>query len=269
MILSDVKMVKSYQREIAVVNLSTAATDTEVKAATTAVQKQVTRDFYPVWDFNAHLTFYADETKVPPKVWLVSIFDDADVAGAGGYHDLTKDGQPLSKVFAKTEISVGSQWTTAFSHEVLEMMADPWISCATEFKRENMFSGRTFWLAYEVCDPCETDEDGYKIDNVLVSDFVYPEYLENWEPVSGRRYDFMKLLKEPLDMRPGGYLGVKPEGSGWTQIFAKAAGKKTIQLKYIQVPRPGSRRERRMRGKDNWIKTKPLSKDRILTISRK
>jgi hypothetical protein len=36
---------------------------------------------------------------VPPKTWLIGVFDNSDQAGVLGYHDLTEDGLPLAKVF--------------------------------------------------------------------------------------------------------------------------------------------------------------------------
>src|SRR4051812_43747469 len=95
--------------KIAVLNASSVVSNNEAQEVTNALQKQVTNDFSKIWGTDADLTFYADYTKVPKGYWWLVILDDADVAGAGGYHDLTEEGLPLGKVFAKTEMAYGAQ----------------------------------------------------------------------------------------------------------------------------------------------------------------
>jgi len=57
------------------------------------------------------------------------------------------------------------------SHELLEMLADPWINwCAT--------GNDSKIYALEVCDAVEADDLGYDIDGVRVSDFVTPAWFE-------------------------------------------------------------------------------------------
>ena len=45
--------------------------------------------------------------------------------------------------------------------------------------------------AYEVCDPCEDDSLGYHIDNILLSDFVYPAWFEGFRTESSTQFDRM------------------------------------------------------------------------------
>ncbi|MGY3443266.1 hypothetical protein [Bradyrhizobium sp. USDA 4473] len=42
-----------------------------------------------------------------------------------GYHDITKDGQPISMVFVKTTLAASQRVSTTASHELLEMLIDP------------------------------------------------------------------------------------------------------------------------------------------------
>ncbi len=65
------------------------------------------------------MTFYAKQSDIPKGQWWIIVSDNSDQAGAGGYHDLTDEGKPLGKVFAKTDMQSGSSWTVAFSHELL------------------------------------------------------------------------------------------------------------------------------------------------------
>jgi hypothetical protein len=111
--------------KIAFINESTVLTDVQVKAAIPALQKQVSRDFAPVWGVDADPSFVQKTVPVPPQTWLIGVFDNSDQAGALGYHDLTENGLPLAKVFAGSDIQYKSSWTVTASHELLEMLGDP------------------------------------------------------------------------------------------------------------------------------------------------
>jgi len=57
--------------------------------------------------------------------------------------------------------------------------------------------------AYEVCDPCEDDSYGYKIDGVLVSDFVYPSWFESFHKGASTRFDHGRHIRKPSSSCPG------------------------------------------------------------------
>ena len=156
---------------VAIINSSTVLRDSVVKAAVPALQTQVHRDFAPAWGIDADLIFVPNRAKPPARSWWLTIVDNADQAGALGYHDVTNAGLPLAKVFAGSDINLGYQWTVTASHELLEMLADPDINL-TAFVELSDKSGVLY--AYEVCDACQADEFGHRIDGTLVSDFVYP-----------------------------------------------------------------------------------------------
>src|SRR5260370_14436911 len=69
--------------------------------------------------------------------------------------------------------------------------------------------------AYEVCDPCEADANGYQIDGVLVSDFVTPTWFQP-TPQPGGPFDFQEKIPKPLGLLPGGQLHypVPPSNTG-------------------------------------------------------
>src|SRR5260370_15791019 len=156
--------------KIAVLNASSVLTDDDVAAVVPALQTQVSRDFAPIWGIDADLRFVAHNDKPAAAEWWLVMLDNSDVAGALGYHDLTPQGLPLGKVFAKTDMDFGEQWSGTASHELLEMLADPTINL-TVFE-ESTSGGRLY--AYEVCDACESEKFGYKSHVVLFSDFAYP-----------------------------------------------------------------------------------------------
>ena len=233
---------------IAVTNASTVLTDKQVQQALPALQTQIHRDFAPVWGIDADLTFVPSDTKPPKGYWWVVVLDDSDEAGALGYHDLTDEGLPLGKVFAGTDKLLGLSWTVTASHEILEMLDDPNINLMA-YVQNGM---EILLFSYEVCDPCEKDELGYKINGTMVSDFVYPAWFESFWKKDETQFDFRKKIHNPFDILPGGYIGVfdVSYGNGWYQ---SSPDKKF--LKYEERPRVGSRRERRRTPRKEWIKS--------------
>src|SRR6185437_11140592 len=131
---------------IALTNVSTVVTDDQVKKAMTALQRQVSNDFKAYWGLDAALTFVSSSAALPAGWWQIVICDDPDQAGALGYHELSENGDPLGKVFAKLDLQAGSSWTVTLSHELLEMLADPDINLCAEGPDGKIY-------AYEVCDP--------------------------------------------------------------------------------------------------------------------
>jgi hypothetical protein len=229
---------------LAVFNLSTALSDDQIKAALPALQTQITRDFAPVYGIDAHLVFIPKDARPPKGSWWITVFDNSDQPGALGYHDLTPEGRPLGKVFAGTDIAAGLSWTVTMSHEILEMLADPDINL-TVFYQSGTATGRLY--AYEVCDAPEADRFGYMIDDVLVSDFVHPAWFQD-TAADGTRFDHAGHIKAPLEILPGGYIGIfDVAGSGWIQLVPAGA-----EMAYIDRPRVGSRRERRRTPRDQW-----------------
>ncbi len=236
--------------KVAIINASTVLKDGQVKAAVPALQTQVHRDFAPAWGIDADLSFVSKGAKPPSTSWWLTILDNSDQAGALGYHDLTKAGLPMGKVFAGSDIKLGYQWTVTASHELLEMLADPDINL-TAFVESSAQSGILY--AYEVCDACEADEFAYKIDGTPVSDFVYPAWFESFRKKGSAQFDYGRRIKKPFELLKGGYIGAYDvkAGGGWHQITTEAGS-----YRYVIRPDVGSRRERRRTPRDQWLKSK-------------
>jgi hypothetical protein len=241
---------------ISVLNPSTVMTDDEVAALVPIMQKQVDDDFAAAWNIDADLAFVAKDESPLPGSWWISVLDDSDQAGALGYHDVTDDGLPLGKVFAGTDQKLGLEVSVTFSHELLEILADPEINRCVFLQRTD---GTGVIVAYESCDAVEADTLGYKVDGVLVSDFVTPRW---FMPGFPGPYDFQDQCTAPLQLLPGGYISVYEvgKGMGWQQVTAEA----TVELleqttpmsmspaRAISRPKPGSRRERRRTPRRQW-----------------
>src|SRR5689334_6436105 len=151
---------------IACINKATVDLGVPFDKLTAALQKCYDQHFLPVWGYPVKLY----NTKSAKRSdWQIVYVDDAKTAGLLGHHDLTKDGQPISKVFVKSTLSVGQLVSVAASHELFEMVIDPvanlWAVAAdgTEF-------------AYEVGDAVE--EDTFLVDGVRMSNFLHPSWFE-------------------------------------------------------------------------------------------
>lgn len=222
---------------IAITNASTCLSDAQVQSVIPSLQKQVTRDFYAYWNLDCALAFLPKEQPLTAGWWQIVISDDPDQAGALGYHELASTGAPLGKAFAALDIENGSSWTVTLSHELLEMLGDPWINWCAESPDGKL-------LALEVCDAVEADNLGYEIDGVTVSDFITPSW---FEPTDADRVDFMNRISKRLELAPGGYISILDPAKGWIQLSAEGLGGPSIP--------GGSRRSRRAMDKAEWRKS--------------
>ncbi len=200
---------------IAVVNHSTLLTEDVVRAALPDFQLQISRDFEPVWGRGAWLHFVPAGHTSAPTAWQIVLLDDSDQANALGYHDLTPDGLPLAKVFVRTTEQAGDSWTVVFTHELLEMLADPFINSVVYLDDGSGSSGALYPV--EICDPVESDQFGYTVGKTLCSDFVYPAW---FRPGSKGPWDQQHHLSQPLFVAQDGYMDVAPVQlpSGWQQV---------------------------------------------------
>jgi hypothetical protein len=225
--------------QISVINESTVLADSDVVPVIAALQKQVTNDFRPVWGADAELSIVSKGTQPPSGNWWLVLLDDSDQANALGYHDLTSEGLPIGKVFAASDLKAGTSWTVTASHELLEMLGDPNINL-TVFVQNTNTAGILY--AYEVCDACEDDSLGYQIDNILLSDFVYPAWFESFRTEGSTQFDRMNKIQNPFQLLVNGYIGVFTvnSGSGWSQQTEQARPTNALHRGAV-----GTRRERR------------------------
>lgn len=240
---------RATQPLVALINQSSALTDADVRAAAAALNVQVNRDFTKAWGIDCMVQAITKGKKPPGGAWWLVLLDNSDVADALGYHDLTNENLPLGKVFVETSRAAGDSWSVTASHELLEMLADPYL-----WDTVGPYTGGKLY-AKEVCDPCEAQE--YDIDGVPVSDFVYPAYFGTGP---GTKLNHLGGLDTPLTLLPGGYLSYWTPTGGWKQMYARRGdeGDATTALKARASV--GSRRERRAMlvvdeatGEDNWI----------------
>ncbi|MGY3690552.1 hypothetical protein ACVIGA_000632 [Bradyrhizobium sp. USDA 3240] len=191
---------------IAFVNKAAAPLGVNLDKLVAALQKQLDQHFVPIWGYPAKL-YVTNEPKTDE--WQIVFLDDADAADALGYHDITKDGQPISKVFVKTTLAASQKVSTTASHELLEMLIDPGAQLWAQGVDGKLY-------AYEMCDAVESEE--YEIDGIAVSDFVHPSFFESWHRPRSVQFDHLKKVTKPFDTLPNGYQIVN-DGKSLYELF--------------------------------------------------
>lgn len=235
------------QPVISCLNLATVPLGVDFDKLIAALQLYVDEHFLPVWGTPCKLVKSA--AKIPAGNWGIVFTDTADAAGALGYHDLTPDGFPLSKVFVKTTIDDDELVSVTASHELAEMLVDPGIQMGA-------YGPANTWYAYETADAVE--RDSFLVNKIPLSNFVYPAWFESFHKPGATKFDHMHSCRRPFEITPGGYMPVFVNGR-WKQIF----GSRERALKGIvksHHPRTARRGE----------KTKPrLSNPKPVKLSRK
>lgn len=230
---------------VAIVNdKSSGVADADVDVMVHAIADDILRTFGPIWHIGAHFEFVPTGKKPPADAWVVALLSTSDQAGALGYHDLTPAGLPLGKIFAATDRQYGQNVGVTLDHEVKEMLADPWIDLAAQ-SDDGKFYG------WENCDAVEADALGYPgFKGFTHSAFVTPAWFGHGAGAVSYPQGRVTL---PFELAPGGYISVfdPASGQGWTQVTAQKVTSDLDQA--LAVPRVGSRRERRFRGRGNWV----------------
>ena len=229
--------------QIAVMNESTVINDAAVQQMLPAFDHQWNTDLKPIWGLDAATFTFIPANQMPPSSsWWVVFLDNSDQAGALAYHDLTNEGLPISKVFVKTLQDDNASVSVGATHEICEMAVDPWLNSAYQDSRG------VFW-AGEVCDPVESDQYGYKIGDVLVTDFVTPDWFGH-KFAQGTVTDLQRHARTQFEILSGGYAQIFDATRGWQQVTGSKA-KATHRAHAAE----GSRRERRARTWQNWVRS--------------
>jgi hypothetical protein len=230
---------------IAVVNLATTPLGTTTGGAhplqittqslVAALQKAMDQTFGPVWfqgsKSPATLKIFPSIASIPKDAWQFILVDDADQAGALGYHDLTKNGQPVAFIFVRTTIQAGEDVCVTAAHELWEMLIDPGAQLWAQWTAKKL-------VAYEMSDP--TEEDWFLVDGHKISNFVYPSYFEYWHKAGAVQFDYMKKLPRPFSMTKGGYMILMVAGKVSNVFGSKAKAKR-----FAREDRRGHRSEYR------------------------
>ncbi|MFN8108343.1 MAG: hypothetical protein U0Y82_00595 [Thermoleophilia bacterium] len=197
---------------LALVSQTTRISHDELLAVAGALQRQLTRDFGPHWGIDGTVQPFAQLRDVPTGYWPIVVRDDLQRPGVIGLH-LDDHGQPTALV-QHTNV-----WSLAASHEMLEMLADPYGNRLVQGGSLMRGQGVVEHLL-EVADPVNTTEAAYVVNGVLVSDFVTPAFWSHPAPVPGATYSFTGAATRPRDPILGGYMAwFEPIRGQWWQAY--------------------------------------------------
>jgi hypothetical protein len=192
-----------------------------------ALNEQVQADFRPIWGGpGATVGAYR---KAPPNTWRIILQEKLDVQGALGYHT-DENNVPVSYVDVigrNGEIDPG--WTVTASHELLEMLADPWGSRMHAARLPQMVTEADLGLPkpkahqvtrvsylLEVADPPEAAS--YEVGGVAVSDFITPDWYRT-NPKVSEAYSHQGTCIQPREVAPGGYVSFMLADRDWWQVY--------------------------------------------------
>jgi hypothetical protein len=174
--------------------------------------------------------------KPPAGAARATIVDeDQEVQDALGFHEDYAGVQiPYATIMAKTTIENGAKVSEVLSHEVLELLADPFVGSEAEIKLVP-HDGREYIV--EVCDPVQGcgydvgDPEG-RPTGLEVADFCYPAWWgldkqDKLNDASGRitkLKSFRSSVHNSFELAPKGYISYKKAGE-WQQSFGPQADK--------------------------------------------
>jgi hypothetical protein len=205
-------MPDSLLRQVALVSESNQIDPSDLAAVSAALQKQASRDLVQFWDIKATVDAFPKLEDVPIGYWPIIVRDDINVPGAAGIH-MDQDGQPFALVTAHADRDI---WSLTCSHELVEMLVDPFGNRMIAGDSPKPDQSRVQILV-EPCDPSEAAEFAYTVNGVLMSDFYTVRY---FDPVASPsvRYSFTSAIQEPRQVLRGGYLSwVDPTSDIWWQ----------------------------------------------------
>ena len=193
-----------------IVNASTTVTDAQIANAVPAFQQALDTAFSPAYGSDPTIVQVPTGQAAPFGGWTITIQDQVDSCWCYGYHDVAA-GVPVAYV------ETDGQWTITFTHELFEMLADPYVDRVAGPRFSNQPATKLY--TYEVCDPVEDNRYAWTLPGadgspVLISDFV----TDNWfSAQGGAPLDYMGHVHHAGVVLPGGYIWILKNGT-WREI---------------------------------------------------
>ena len=211
-----------------VTNKSTLVTNAQVETMTRACARQLAHHVAPLWSRLPVPVVYTEQPQTAaPGTVVITITDKSDLKDAFGYHSEKSGDIEYAIVAAGPVFDNGGDALTkplsvasVLSHEICEWFVDPKCNLAAD-------TGLGYAVAYEVCDPVESDSyqvrivprGAKKTTQVTVSNFVLPAWFDPFAS-STQSLDYLGTCKKPFVINPGGYAVQIKEGKA-TEVYGK------------------------------------------------
>ena len=196
---------------VALVDMSGTIDASELAEVAGALNEQVQADIAPAWKVAATVGAYPSP---PAATWRMELHETIEVEGAAGFHS-----DNLGQPYAQIALSDGD-WTVTASHELVEMLVDPFgsrLHTAAALKGWKGDSRRLMYL-WEPGDPVEKFQ--YEVGGVPMSDFVLPSFYRSTPRGSLAAYSHTGVATEPLEILDGGYISfIDPATEAMWQRF--------------------------------------------------
>lgn len=230
---------------VAVISDADSLKRRELLAAIEAVNIQVKKHFIPAW--RPHHKLLGDCLNLIPKRSSAKTLSDYDAImyikdrprksdGTLGYHDkVPSTGKPFGYVFASVAEQLGESFSTTLSHEVLELLLNPWV-CNYALGPSPDNPRRTVFHWFEACDAVQASSYEVKIKSgelIEVSDFLRPLYFTVEHEGRGKTPN--NFLNSPslqsFGVMPGGYVGYYDPDKGDKTFFANTESERRYRIK--------------------------------------
>jgi hypothetical protein len=191
----------AYQVEL--VDQTNSIPPSQLTQVAAALQQQVQNELAPAWGVSAQVS-------VGPNgagAWPIQITNTVGPNELGVHLD-DATGRPYALILP------GIDWSVTASHELLEMLVDPYGGrLVTAPSIDPAAGGRQVHYLVEVGDPVETKD--HAIGGVMVSDFVLPDF---YQLTASEPYDEQQEASQPFDVLDGGYISwFDPDDNKWHQ----------------------------------------------------
>jgi len=167
----------------------------ELARVSAALQKQVTRDLAPLWGVTATVDAFPQMEDVPIGCWPI-VLSFKRLSDRAGVH-LDRNGAPYA------QIEVTPMWPLHASRACLEMLINPY-GMRTVSVRPPGSDKAPIDLLVEICAPCQDARYGYRVNDILVSDFCTPAFFG--EATAFARYSLTESVTAPFQVLPGGHI---------------------------------------------------------------
>ena len=170
-----------------------------LKHACLALRSQLRNEVRLNWRVEGSIDWFPIGMPIPTEYWRITVTDNMNDPSALGAHLDDETGVPYAQVLN------GPNWSFVASHEMVELMVDPYGTRLVQGNSLIPGQGPVEYLI-EPCDPVESQ--CRKIGPFLVSDFVIPAYYSGDKfPLNQGKYtDAYGHATHPLQLLDGGYL---------------------------------------------------------------
>ncbi|PAC33302.1 hypothetical protein [Flectobacillus sp. BAB-3569] len=200
-----------------------------------AIQIQLQRDVSPKWDVSGEVRAFRTFGEIPAGFWTVSILEETENKFNGTHWYDSTTNIPYAQARLTdwvTQEYTQNHLTKVLSEEIIEMCIDPY---GQRIVRGKDFEDNTQEVEFlvELADPIANPSIGYYINDIFVTNFIYPSYF-NVTHVAGTKYDHLGLLKKPLDLFDRSYQIFRRAGQ-WFKAFM-VQGKIVVRKSSEGVP---------------------------------